>query len=51
MKGIITGRLNFKGPKWEAMKNMESLASFLQLTGVVPSDASVCPDTTRAEDG
>ncbi len=43
MKGMMTGRLKFKGPKWEAMKNMGPFSSFLKLTGEVPSDASVCP--------
>lgn len=43
MKGMMTGRLKFKGPKWEAMKNMGPFTSFLQLAGEVPSDASICP--------
>lgn len=43
MKGMMTGRLKFKGPKWEAMKNMGPFTSFLQLTGEVPSDSSICP--------
>ncbi len=36
-------RLKFKGPKWEAMKNMGPFENFLLLTGKVPSDASSCP--------
>ncbi|MCP4201988.1 MAG: sterol-binding protein [bacterium] len=48
MKGMITGRLKFKGPKWEAMKNMGPFTSFLQLAGEVPSDASVCPEESTS---
>lgn len=43
MKGMMTGRLKFTGPKWEAMKNMGPFASFLQLAGAVPSDVATCP--------
>lgn len=46
MKGMMTGRLKFKGPKWEAMRNMGPFTSFLQLSGQVPSDTSVCPPAT-----
>ncbi len=34
----------FTGPKWEAMQNMGPFEKFLMLAGVVPSDASSCPD-------
>jgi putative sterol carrier protein len=43
MKAMLLFRLKFKGPKWEAMKNMGPFRNFLLLTGKVPSDASSCP--------
>jgi putative sterol carrier protein len=43
MKGMITGRLKFHGPKWEAMKNMGPFKSFLLLVGKVPGDTGTCP--------
>jgi len=43
MKAMMFGRLNFKGPKMEAMGNMGPFAGFLTLTGKVPSDRSKCP--------
>ncbi|GMQ89904.1 MAG: SCP2 sterol-binding domain-containing protein [Gammaproteobacteria bacterium] len=43
MKAMMLFRLKFKGPKWEAMKNMGPFENFLLLTGKVPSDASSCP--------
>ena len=36
MVGMMTGRLKFQGPKWEAMKNMGPFKSFLQLVQVNP---------------
>lgn len=43
MKAMLLRRLKFKGPKWEAMKNMGPFKSFLLLTGTVGGDASSCP--------
>ncbi|MBT3236635.1 MAG: hypothetical protein HN353_11830 [Bdellovibrionales bacterium] len=40
---MITGRLKFKGPKGEAMRNMGPFKSFMLLIGAFESDASVCP--------
>jgi putative sterol carrier protein len=48
MKGMMTGRLKFKGPKWEAMRNMGPFTSFLRLAGAVPSEADVCPEEDSA---
>lgn len=42
MLAMMTGRLKFKGPKWEAMKNMGPFKNFLLLIGKVPSDMSKC---------
>ena len=42
MKAMMFGRLKFKGPMWEAMKNMDPFSSFLLLTGKVDSDFSSC---------
>ncbi len=42
MWGMITGRLKFEGPKWEAMRNMDPFKSFLLLVGKVPSNMSKC---------
>lgn len=44
MKGMFTGRLKFKGPKWEAMHNMGPFTSFLVLTGSIDSDSETCPE-------
>lgn len=44
MKAMVFGRLQFQGPKMEAMGVMGPFASFLQLTGKVPgTDTSSCP--------
>ena len=43
MKGMMTGRLKFRGPKFEAMRNMSPFKSFLLLVGEVPGDVSACP--------
>ena len=43
MRGMLYGRLKFKGPKWEAMKNMGPFEQFLLLVGKVVGDASQCP--------
>jgi putative sterol carrier protein len=44
MKGMLTGRLKFKGPKMEAMKFMTPFKQFLLLTSSVESDTSTCPN-------
>lgn len=43
MKAMMFGRLKFDGPKMEAMGVMGPFASFLLLTGKVPSDRNSCP--------
>ncbi|MDA8327475.1 MAG: SCP2 sterol-binding domain-containing protein [Betaproteobacteria bacterium] len=43
MKAMMFGRLEFVGPKWEAMTVMGPFAQFLLLAGKVPSNESVCP--------
>jgi len=43
MKAMLTSRLKFSGPQWEAMGNMGPFAKFLTLVGAVPSDANSCP--------
>lgn len=43
MKSMMFGRLNFKGPKMEAMSNMGPFGNFLRLTGKIDSDRSKCP--------
>lgn len=43
MKAMMFGRLNFKGPKMEAMGNMGPFGNFLKLTGKIASDRSKCP--------
>ena len=43
MKAMTFGRLGFKGPKMEAMGNMEPFSNFLLLVGKVKSDAGSCP--------
>jgi len=44
MKAMMFGRLQFQGPKMEAMSVMGPFASFLQLTGKVPgTDTNSCP--------
>lgn len=44
MKAMMFGRLQFQGPKMEAMGVMGPFASFLQLTGKVPgTDTNSCP--------
>jgi len=42
MWGMMTGRLKFQGPKWEAMKNMGPFENFLLLMGKVPSNMKQC---------
>jgi putative sterol carrier protein len=43
MKAMMFGRLDFAGPKLEAMGNMGPFSSFLLLVGKVQSDSSRCP--------
>ena len=43
MKGMMTRRLRFQGPKWEAMNNMGPFKNFLLLTGQIPGDTAICP--------
>lgn len=43
MGAMATGKLQFKGPKMEAMGVMGPFDTFLQLTGKVPGDKKVCP--------
>jgi putative sterol carrier protein len=42
MGAMMSGKLNFKGPKVEAMKVMGPFESFLKLTGKVAGDKSAC---------
>lgn len=49
MKAMMFGRLNFKGPKMEAMGNMGPFKNFLLLTGKVDSDRSKCPTAPQTE--
>lgn len=43
MKAMMFGRLNFKGPKMEAMGNMGPFEKFLLLAGKVDSNKDSCP--------
>jgi putative sterol carrier protein len=43
MRAMMFGRLEFAGPKLEAMGNMGPFSAFLLLVGKVPSEASSCP--------
>jgi putative sterol carrier protein len=43
MRAMMFGRLNFEGPKLEAMGNMEPFGGFLLLVGKVPGDWRSCP--------
>ena len=43
MKAMMFGRLNFEGPKMEAMGNMGPFGNFLLLVGKVPGDWAACP--------
>ena len=43
MKAMMFGRLNFEGPKMEAMGNMGPFENFLLLVGKVPGDWAACP--------
>lgn len=43
MRAMMLGRLNFEGPKLEAMGNMGPFENFLLLVGKVPGDWAACP--------
>jgi putative sterol carrier protein len=43
MRAMMFGRLEFNGPKLEAMGVMAPFESFLLLVGKVPGDAASCP--------
>ena len=43
MGAMMTGKLNFAGPKMEAMSVMGPFDSFLLLTGSIESDRGSCP--------
>lgn len=49
MKGMMTGRLKFQGPKFEAMRNMGPFSNFLLLVGKVPGSTDTCPEMTEEE--
>jgi putative sterol carrier protein len=44
MRAMMFGRLEFDGPKLEAMGNMGPFENFLLLTGKVASDTGSCPN-------
>lgn len=44
MRAMMFGRLEFDGPKLEAMGNMGPFENFLLLTGKVSSDSASCPN-------
>ena len=43
MRAMMFGRLQFDGPTFEAMDNMEPFEKFLLLVGKVPASAASCP--------
>jgi putative sterol carrier protein len=43
MRAMMFGRLNFDGPRMEAMGNMGPFESFLLLVGKVPGEWAGCP--------
>jgi len=43
MKAMMFGRLEFAGPKMEAMSNMGPFENFLLLVGKVPGGTQACP--------
>ncbi len=43
MGAMATGKLQFEGPKMEAMSVMGPFEGFLLLTGKVPADRKACP--------
>lgn len=45
MRAMMFGRLDFVGPKLEAMGNMAPFGNFLLLVGKVPGDTKSCPGT------
>lgn len=49
MKAMMTTRLRFSGPMFEAMNNMAPFESFLLLVGKVEADTSACPASGNAK--
>ena len=47
MKGMMTGRLKFEGPKFEAMRNMGPFSNFLLLVGKVPVTSKHAPRSSK----
>lgn len=45
---MMFGRLNFKGPKMEAMSNMGPFGAFLKLVAQVPGSVAFCPPVGKA---
>ncbi len=45
MRAMMFGRLQFDGPSFEAMDNMEPFEKFLLLVGKVPASTASCPGT------
>jgi putative sterol carrier protein len=43
LKAMTFRRLKFKGPMWEAMKNMGAFSAFFQLIGKIDADSETCP--------
>jgi putative sterol carrier protein len=43
MRAMMFGRLQFQGPKMEAMSNMAPFENFLRLVGKVPGSTDSCP--------
>jgi putative sterol carrier protein len=43
MRAMMFGRLQFQGPKMEAMNNMTPFENFLRLVGKVPGSTASCP--------
>jgi CO/xanthine dehydrogenase Mo-binding subunit len=46
---MMTGKLNFAGPKMEVRSVMESCESFLRVSGAVAGDKTVCPPPPVAD--
>jgi len=49
MKAMMTTRLRFSGPMFEAMNNMAPFESFLLLVGKVEADTSACPASANTK--
>jgi putative sterol carrier protein len=48
MKGMMSARLKFDGPMFEAMNNMGPFQRFLLLAGKVPGDTGQCPAVPKS---